>query len=147
MGVARKPGQSGPEPIELHDHLASLMEINVANHWRPTSANYFDRVSKQTLLAHVTEVGGPTMAAIFMGAKKGDLSASCKKLFAGETIVAPEVKQAALAWVPEAMRFRVLGDTGAGEAQPDEGVGESPNEAPEPDVTDAADEVRETVDA
>ena len=84
------------------------MAIIAASHWRPTAANYFDRVSKQTLLAHVTEVGGPTMAASFMGSKKGDLSASCEKLFAGETIVAPEVKEAALAWVPEAMRFRVL---------------------------------------
>ena len=108
IGVDKKAGQSGPEPINLHDHLAALMRINVAGHWRPTSANYFDRVSKQTLLAHVTEVGGPTMAASFMGSKKGDLSASCEKLFAGETIVAPEVKEAALAWVPEAMRFRVL---------------------------------------
>jgi len=108
MGIDKKPGQSGPEPIDLHDHLAALMGITVASHWRPTSANYFDRVSKQTLLAHVSEVGGPTMAASFMGSKKGDLSVSCEKLFAGETIVAPEVKEAALAWVPEAMRFRVI---------------------------------------
>jgi ParB family chromosome partitioning protein len=108
MGIDRNAGQSGPEPIELHDHLATLMGITVASHWRPTAANYFDRVSKQTLLAHVSEVGGPTMAASFIGSKKGDLSASCEKLFAGETIVAPEVRQAALAWVPEAMRFRML---------------------------------------
>ncbi|MDP3908335.1 ParB/RepB/Spo0J family partition protein [Novosphingobium sp.] len=108
MGIDKKTGQGGPEPIDLHDHLATLMGINVASHWRPTSANYFDRVSKQTLLAHVSEVGGPTMASSFMGSKKGDLSASCEKLFAGETIVAPEVKEAALAWVPEAMRFRAI---------------------------------------
>ena len=126
MGVDRKAGQSGPEPIDLHDHLAALMGINVAGHWRPTSANYFDRVSKQTLLAHVTEVGGATMAASFMGSKKGDLSASCEKLFAGETIVAPAVKDAALVWVPEVMRFRVLtteepeaGDIDAPELEPD----------------------------
>ena len=75
MGVPKKPGQSGPEPIDMHDYLGALMDISVAGHWRPTSANYFDRVSKQTLLAHVTEVGGPTMAASFMGSKKGDLSA------------------------------------------------------------------------
>lgn len=117
MGIDKKTGQSGPEPIDLHDHLAALMGINVASHWRPTSANYFDRVSKQALLAHVSEVGGPTMAASFMGSKKGDLSASCEKLFAGETIVAPEVKEAALAWVPEAMRFRVLAAS-----EPDEGA-------------------------
>ena len=106
-------------PRDTVDHLAALMGINVAGHWRPTSANYFDRVSKQALLAHVSEVGGPTMAASFMGSKKGDLSASCERLFAGETIVAPEVKEAALAWVPDHMRFRVIA---TGEAAREGGV-------------------------
>jgi ParB family transcriptional regulator, chromosome partitioning protein len=149
MGIDKKAGQSGPEPIDLHDHLAALMGINVASHWRPTSANYFDRVSKQTLLAHVSEVGGPTMAASFMGSKKGDLSASCEKLFAGETIVAPEIKEAALAWVPEAMRFRIIAasdsedeqaptDAGA-EAEPED-EGEAPEPAEDEDV-DAAEPV------
>jgi ParB family chromosome partitioning protein len=149
MGIDKKAGQSGPEPIDLHDHLAALMGINVASHWRPTSANYFDRVSKQTLLAHVSEVGGPTMAASYMGSKKGDLSASCEKLFAGETIVAPEVKEAALAWVPEAMRFRAIAasetedeptSTDAGvEAEPED-EGEAPEPAEGQDV-DAAEPV------
>jgi ParB family transcriptional regulator, chromosome partitioning protein len=120
MGAPRKSGQSGPEPIDLHDYLATLMGINAASHWRPTAANYFDRVSKQTLLAHINEVGGPTMAASFMGSKKGDLSASCERLFAGETIVAPEVKEAALAWVPGHMRFR---NVTLDEADEDSGVG------------------------
>lgn len=146
MGVARKPGQSGPEPIDLHDHLAALMGINVAGHWRPTSANYFDRVSKQTLLAHVTEVGGATMAASFMGSKKGDLSASCEKLFAGETIVAPEVKEAALAWVPEAMRFRVLAAEERAEALASEPDGDADHDGPDADDEQAA-EAADTVDA
>jgi ParB family chromosome partitioning protein len=30
MGIDKKAGQSGPEPIDLHDHLAALMGINVA---------------------------------------------------------------------------------------------------------------------
>jgi ParB family chromosome partitioning protein len=146
MGVPKKPGQSGPEPIDMHDYLGALMDISVAGHWRPTSANYFDRVSKQTLLAHVTEVGGPTMAASFMGSKKGDLSASCEKLFAGETIVAPEVKQAALAWVPEAMRFRVLA---ASEAEAGD-MGEPELEADADELDPAAEqnvEHDDTVDA
>ncbi len=146
MGIDKKTGQSGPEPIDLHDHLAALMGINVAGHWRPTSANYFDRVSKQALLAHVTEVGGPTRAASFMGSKKGDLSASCEKLFAGETIVAPEVKEAALAWVPEAMRFRVLAAS-----EPDEGAPverEPDSDAGDLEAADEQDvEASETVDA
>jgi len=50
------------------------------------------------------------MAASYMASKKGDLAQSCEKLFAGETIVAPEVKAAALAWVPDAIRFGAVVD-------------------------------------
>ena len=151
MGIDRKAGQSGPEPIDLHDHLATLMGINVASHWRPTSANYFDRVSKQALLAHVSEVGGPTMAASFMGSKKGDLSASCEKLFAGETIVAPEVKEAALAWVPEAMRFRAIAACDTEDEQAPIEAGGEPAPEGEVDELEASDdqdaEAAEPVDA
>ena len=104
IGDART-GPQGPSGNDLHDHLAGLMQIDAAQHWRPTAANYFDRVGKQQLLRHITDIGGTTMAASYMASKKGDLSQTCEKLFAGETIVAPEVKTAALAWVPDAIRF------------------------------------------
>jgi ParB family chromosome partitioning protein len=100
------------------------------------------------------------MAASFMGSKKGDLSASCERLFAGETIVAPEVKEAALAWVPDHMRFRALVQSevrGEGEAEPEnEGVAEIPDEhcgeaAPEPadedEMSDDAVDEPELLDA
>ncbi len=104
IGGART-GPQGPSGNDLHDHLAGLMQIDAAQHWRPTAANYFDRVGKQQLLRHITDIGGTTMAASYMASKKGDLSQTCEKLFAGETIVAPEVKTAAIAWVPDAIRF------------------------------------------
>ena len=75
-------------------------------------------------------------------------------------IAAPEVKQAALAWVPEAMWFRVLGDTEAGVAEPEEGEGEPQNDVSDPTEPEMAPEAasddhvepgaaapRETVDA
>jgi ParB family chromosome partitioning protein len=109
IGGARL-GHQGPNGNDLHDHLAALMQIDAAQHWRPTAANYFDRVGKQQLLRHITDIGGTTMAASYMASKKGDLAQSCEKLFAGETIVAPEVKAAALAWVPDAIRFGAVVD-------------------------------------
>jgi ParB family chromosome partitioning protein len=112
-------GHQGPSGNDLHDHLAGLMQIDVAQHWRPTAANYFDRVGKQQLLRHITDIGGTTMAASYMASKKGDLSQTCEKLFAGETIVAPEVKAAALAWVPDAIRF---GSTVEGASDADAGL-------------------------
>lgn len=122
IGGARA-GHQGPDSLRLHDHLANLMQIDAANAWRPTAANYFDRVGKQMLLRHITDIGGTTMAASYMASKKGDLAQTCEKLFAGETIVAPEIKAAALAWVPDAMRFNA-----EVEVVPDDG-GEAPIEA------------------
>ena len=107
IGVSRRSGQNGPELLHLHDRLAQLLEIEVAHEWRPTSANYFDRVSKAAILAHIGEVGGQSMAASYASSKKADLSASAEKIFSGTTIVDAAVKEAALAWVPDHMRFNV----------------------------------------
>lgn len=126
-------GHQGPSSNDLHDHLAGLMQIEAAQHWRPTAANYFDRVGKQQLLRHITDIGGTTMAASYMASKKGDLSQTCEKLFAGETIVAPEVKAAALAWVPDAIRFRPAAEGIADETAESEG-------GAEPLVEDAGEE-------
>lgn len=117
-------GHQGPSGNDLHDHLAGLMQIDAAQHWRPTAANYFDRVGKQQLLRHITDIGGTTMAASYMASKKGDLSQTCEKLFAGETIVASEVKAAALAWVPDAIRFRPAAEAIADETSASEGEAE-----------------------
>ncbi|ARU18383.1 ParB/RepB/Spo0J family partition protein [Croceicoccus marinus] len=91
----------------LHARLASILEIDVAQWWRPTSANFFDRVAKGALLALLTEIGGTTLAARYSASKKGDVSSACEKLFAGEAITETDTKEAALAWVPDAMRFDV----------------------------------------
>ena len=100
-----KPDYSSPTTNPLHARLATILEVEPARWWRPTSANFFDRVSKGTLLALLTEVGGPVLAARYVGSKKGEIATSCEKLFAGEAITEAEIKEAALAWVPDAMRF------------------------------------------
>ncbi len=112
LGIDRRTGQSGADRNNLHDRLAEIMGVNAASHWRPTAANYFDRVSKQVLLAHLTEVGGATFAASYLSSKKGDLSASCEKIFSGQTIIDAEIKERALAWVPGHMAF----NPGSGES-------------------------------
>ena len=64
-------------------------------------------MSKGSLLALLTQVGGAPLAARYMGSKKGEISSSCEKLFAGEAITEAETKDAALAWVPDAMRYDI----------------------------------------
>jgi ParB family chromosome partitioning protein len=92
-------------PCPFHDHLGALLGIDVAKWWRPTGANYFDRVSKAVTLAALEEVSGPAFASRYSGLKKAELSQSAERIFAGDFIGEVEVKERALAWVPEAMRF------------------------------------------
>lgn len=107
----------------LHDHLGHVLGIEVARWWRPTGANYFDRVPKSMALAALTEVGGPELAGRYAKAKKAELAQSCERLFAGELVVEAEVRAAALAWVPEAMRFASVPDESAqAEHADDEGT-------------------------
>ncbi|MEE4208287.1 MAG: hypothetical protein V2I43_03340, partial [Parvularcula sp.] len=73
--------------------------------WRPTAANYFDRVSKQVILDALTDVGGLELSSRFASVKKGDLAMSAERVFAGTYITEVEVRERALAWVPEVMRF------------------------------------------
>jgi ParB family chromosome partitioning protein len=95
----------GERACALHDHLGQVLGIEVARWWRPTGANYFDRVPKGMALAALAEVGGQALADRHAKAKKAGLAEACERLFAGELVVEAEVRAAALAWVPEAMRF------------------------------------------
>ena len=106
----------------LHGRMASILEVDVASWWRPTSENFFDRVSKGSLISLLHEVGGPALSSRHASEKKTEISASCQKLFAGEAIVEADVKEAALKWVPTAMRFS---DTVvAGESEDEGGQGD-----------------------
>ena len=116
---------SGERACAFHDHLGELLGIDVARWWRPTGANYFDRVPKSVTLAALTEVGGPALAERYAKAKKTELAQACERIFAGDFIAELEVKEAALAWVPEVMRFGTQeapvapeGDAGEGNIEP-----------------------------
>ncbi len=138
-----KPDYSSAKTNPLHARLASILEIDVAKWWRPTSANFFDRVSKGTLLALLTDVGGPVLAARYVGSKKGEISTSCEKLFAGEAITEAETKEAALAWVPDAMRFDVV--AAVADAEFDESVDDEASETAQDDVT-SGDDIEDPAD-
>ena len=96
---------SGERQLPFQDHLGSLIGIDVAQWWRPTASNYFDRVSKQVILDALTDVGGLELSSRFAAVKKGDLAMSAERVFAGTYITEVEVREKAMAWVPEVMRF------------------------------------------
>jgi ParB family chromosome partitioning protein len=133
----------------FHDHLGQLTGIDMAAWWRPTAANYFDRVSKAVILEALTDVGGPTLASRFSASKKGELAASAERIFAGNFIIEVEAKERALAWLPAAMRFAdASGDTPAIEADADIAADAADGAEPDADGSTAEDTVnnQETTD-
>ncbi|QPI75550.1 ParB/RepB/Spo0J family partition protein [Sphingobium sp. Cam5-1] len=135
MSLEAKPSYRA-EQCPLHNRLATIMEVDVASWWRPTSANFFDRVSKGSILTLLADVGGAALTARHATMKKSEISESCARLFAGEAIVEPEVRDAALAWVPNAMKFLDKADAQelvVAEGEGDEDIGAT---ADEPDVVD-----------
>lgn len=106
---------AGERHIAFQDRLGSLIGIDMAQWWRPTAANYFDRVSKQVILDALTDVGGLELSSRFASVKKGDLAMSAERVFAGTYITEVEVRERALAWVPEVMRFAALSASDVGD--------------------------------
>ena len=109
---------TGERQLPFQDHLGSLIGIDMAQWWRPTAANYFDRVPKQVILDALSDVGGLELSSRFAAVKKGDLAMSAERVFAGTYITEVEVREKALAWVPEVMRFACPAPE-AGEAEID----------------------------
>lgn len=95
----------GDRRIAFLDHLGGLVGIDIARWWRPTAANYFDRVSKQVILDALTDIGGLELSSRFASVKKRDLAMSAERVFAGSAITEVDVRERALAWVRGVMRF------------------------------------------
>lgn len=114
---------AGPRACGFHDHLGGLLGIDVARWWRPTGANFFDRVPKSVTLGALADVGGPAFAARYANAKKSELAQSSERIFSGDFVGEIEIKEAARAWVPEAMRFGpTSGDAAGDEPVSDDGA-------------------------
>jgi len=57
------------------------------------------------ILDALTDVGGAELSARFSSVKKAVLAASAERVFSGAYITEVEIRDRALAWVPEVMRF------------------------------------------
>lgn len=113
---AKKGYNSEYHPI--HAVLGSILDVDVAAMWRPTSENLFDRINKTSCLAALIDIGGSELAARYAASKKAELSKTCEKLFSGDAIVEEDIKERALAWLPEAMKFDFAQDPGGEDDTP-----------------------------
>lgn len=119
------------------DHIGAKLDIDVAAWWRPTARSYFDRITKPAILSLFEEVGGLELKQRYSGSKKHDLASSAERLFAGDIIVEAEVKEKALRWLPDAMRFVPLAEESAVEREGDVTEGQPSDENRSP-LADAA---------
>jgi ParB family transcriptional regulator, chromosome partitioning protein len=105
----------GERGLPLHDVLGSMLEIEMAHWWRPTAANFFDRVPKARILEAFDAVGGPELVSRYAGSKKADLASAAERIFKGEFIGERDIKEQAVAWVPALMRFSMAKEEAASE--------------------------------
>ena len=66
---------------------------------------YFDRVAKARTLEALDAAGGPELVSRYAASKKAELASAAERIFSGNFIGEPEVKERAQAWVPPIMRF------------------------------------------
>lgn len=99
----------------FHNHLGALLGIDVAAWWRPTAENFFGRVKKGAILGVLDAIGGPELRSRYASAKKTELAVAAEKICGGTAIIEPQIKAAAIAWVPDVMRF----DSQSGDADSD----------------------------
>lgn len=101
---------SGTHASTFQSRLGSEIGIDMARHWRPGAENFFDRIKKAQILSILGQFD-PEIALRYAAAKKSELATAAARLCSGDTIIEPEIKAKALAWVPDAMRFdSVAGD-------------------------------------
>jgi hypothetical protein len=101
---------SGTHACTFQSRLGAEIGIDMAQHWRPGAENFFDRIKKAQILSILGQFD-PEIALRYAAAKKTELATAAARLCSGDTIIEPEIKAKALAWVPDAMRFDgVAGD-------------------------------------
>jgi ParB family chromosome partitioning protein len=133
---------AGDRGTDMIDHLGRKLEIDMAAWWRPTARTYFDRVSKPRILDLFEEIGGLELKSRYGASKKYDLATSAERLFSGQIIIEADLKEKALAWLPDEMRLSLdvplsLDDADVGVAE-SEGLASDAAKDLKSDITQAA---------
>ena len=120
---------SGTHACAFQSRLGTEIGIDMAQHWRPGAENFFDRIKKAQILSIL---GGfdPEIALRYAAAKKTELATAAARLCSGDTIIEPEIKVKALAWVPDVMRFGDLASDPVGDGIAPEAELDAPEDLP-----------------
>ena len=81
-----------PDAIAHGRRLAEFVGLDMAQHWEPTAANFFSRVTKARILNAVRDVKGEASAQLIDHLKKVDMAKEAERLLAGS------------GWLPQPLR-------------------------------------------
>jgi ParB family transcriptional regulator, chromosome partitioning protein len=81
--AVRAPWEQRPLAWATADTVASVLELNMNRYWKPTAQSYFGRISKENILAAVSEAVGPEAAERIAGIKKVAMAEAAEQLLAG----------------------------------------------------------------
>lgn len=126
---------TGDRANSFQSELGALLEIETADHWRPSAECFFDKIRKPQILSILGKLD-PELPGRYASEKKTALSSAAAKLCAGETIATPEVKARALSWIPDTMAFR----SGVTPTEPDAPPVDDDSAEEQPAIDDADDE-------
>ncbi|WP_420383417.1 ParB/RepB/Spo0J family partition protein [Novosphingobium sp.] len=127
---------SGIHASAFQSRLGAHIGIDIAQHWRPSAENFFDRIKKAQILGILGQFDAE-LALRYASAKKTELASAAARLCAGDTIIEPEIKARAIAWVPGAMCFVDTGSRVDADLDGDDGEPEGQDEVLEDDDASA----------
>ena len=82
VNAMHTPFDRRPEALPHADRLAQLVGLDLTRDWKPTAANYFNRVTKGKILAAVREAKGEDTARLLDSLKKGEMAREAERLMA-----------------------------------------------------------------
>lgn len=91
--------------IPFLDAIGQQLDIDPSAWRRPTAANYFGRIKKSKILDILTEIGGSILRERYASCKHAALASAAEGICAGTAIIEADVREKAIAWLPDAMRF------------------------------------------
>lgn len=109
MTIYRKQAHAQSASSEHADRIARAVDLDMANWWQPTAENYLSHVSKDRIVAVVTDAKGAETAKPLAAMKKPQAAAAAEELLAGTR------------WLPDELRApRASGTTDGQDGESDQ---------------------------
>ena len=94
LNAVYQPFMLKAERLNTVDKLATVLSLDMAEHWQPTTANFFGRITKAHIFDAVTDAVGIEAAHRMDGLKKPAMAEHAESLLSGAN------------WLPEVLRTK-----------------------------------------